>query len=146
MLTGFLLAVSMLLTVTGFDAPESAAFDEASSNWFVSNVGGKETAKDGKGWISRLDLNGRIVEAHWLDGLNAPKGIRLNRRKLYVADIDELVLIDIWSTMIKARIKIPGAKFLNDVAVGPGGEVYVSDTLRNAIYRCTDDKKCDVFI
>jgi hypothetical protein len=143
---GLLLAVSVTATSTGFDKPESAYWDAPSKSWYVSNISGGENDKDGKGWISRLDARGRVVKARWVEGLNAPKGIRVRGRNLYVADVDQLVVIEMRNARIKARIDAPGAKFLNDVTVGPGGDVWVSDTLANAIYRCTGDRKCDVFL
>ncbi len=55
-------------------------------------------------------------------------------RKLYVADIDELVEIDIAQGKITSRFPAPGAIFLNDVAAGNDGKIYVSDTGNNEIY------------
>jgi sugar lactone lactonase YvrE len=136
----------MVTTVAGFQAPESAYWHAPSRSWFVSNVAGSPAEKDGKGWISRLDANGKMTKARWVDGLNAPKGIRINGRTLYVADVDELVVVDTTRAKVKARLKAPGATFLNDVAIGPAGEVYVSDTMTNAIYRCRGDRTCEVFL
>lgn len=144
MFLAFLLAVSVTATATGFDGPESAYWDAQSRSWFVSNVAGKEDEKDGRGWISRLDASGKVLEHRWVDGLNSPHGIRVRRDTLYVSDLDELVVIDIPTAKIKARLAAPGAKFLNDVAIGPAGEVYVSDTFGNAIYRCA--RACEVFV
>jgi hypothetical protein len=139
-----LLAVSVAATTTGFDAPESVYWDAASRSWYVSNVSGKEDEKDGRGWISRLDASGKVLEDRWVDGLNSPHGIRVRGEVLYVSDIDELVVIDVPGARIRTRLAAPGAKFLNDVAVGPAGEVYVSDTIGNAIYRCA--LACEVFV
>jgi len=144
MLSPLLLAISMVTTVTGFQAPESAYWDAGSQSWFVSNVAGGENEKDGKGWISRLDAGGKVVKERWVEGLNAPKGIRVGGRTLYVSDVDELIVIDIPEARIKMRLSAAGAKFLNDVAIGSAGEVYVSDTLGNALYRCT--RTCEVFL
>ena len=144
MFLAFLLAVSVTATATGFDGPESAYWDAPSRSWYVSNVAGKEDEKDGRGWISRLDASGKVLEDRWVDGLNSPHGIRVRGENLYVSDIDELVVIDVPRARIRTRLKAPGAKFLNDVAVGPAGEVYVSDTVGNAIYRC--NRACEVFV
>lgn len=144
MLVSLWLAVSVAATATGFDKPESAFWDPATRSWYVSNVSGEENAKDGKGWISRLDADGKVVNARWVEGLNSPHGIRIDAETLYAADIDELVVVNVPGASVRARIKAPGAKFLNDVAVGPEGEVYVSDTLANTIYRCS--KACEVFV
>lgn len=144
MFMALLLAVSVAATSTGFDNPESAYWDAPSQSWYVSNVSGEENVKDGKGWISRLDASGKVLKDRWVDGLNSPHGIRVRGRTLYVSDIDQLVVIDMRNARVKARIDAPGARFLNDVAVGPAGEVYVSDTLESAVYRCTS--KCEVFL
>ena len=141
-----LAAVVTTATTTGFQNPESAFWDAASKAWFVSNVVGGETTKDGQGWISRLDANGKVVKARWVTGLNAPHGIRIRGRFLYVADVDQLVVVDLRNARIRARIDAPGAKFLNDVATGSGSDVFVSDTLKSAIYRCTGDRTCEVFL
>jgi sugar lactone lactonase YvrE len=130
--------------VTGFEKPESVFWDARSRTWFVSNFAGTENEKDGKGWISRLDADGKAVKERWVEGLNSPHGIRIDGETLYVADVDELVVIEVSKARIKARIPAPGAKFLNDVAVGPAGEVYVSDTLESSVYRCT--RTCEVFV
>jgi sugar lactone lactonase YvrE len=145
MLSPLLLAVSMVTTATGFEAPESVFWDARSRSWFVSNVAGKEDEKDGRGWISRLDASGKVLKDRWVDGLSSPHGIRVRGETLYVSDIDELVVIDVPRARIRTRLKAPGAKFLNDVAVGPAGEVYVSDTIGNAIYRCSR-QSCEVFV
>jgi sugar lactone lactonase YvrE len=63
-----------------------------------------------------------------------------------VADIDELAVVDIAKAQVTERLKAPGAQFLNDVEVGPGGAVYVSDTLTNTIYQCAAGKDCQVFL
>jgi hypothetical protein len=144
MLSPLLLAVSLITTVPGFGAPESVYWDAGSRSWFVSNVVGKENEKDGKGWISRLDADGKLVQERWVGGLNSPHGIRVNAGTLYVSDIDELVLIDVATARVRERIPAPGAKFLNDVAIGPEGEVYVSDTMGDAVYRCS--RACDVYL
>jgi DNA-binding beta-propeller fold protein YncE len=66
--------------------------------------------------------------------LNAPKGITFAKGKLFVADIDTVVVINPHSGKILHKIPIPGARFLNDTAFN-GKYVYVSDTLTNTIYQ-----------
>ncbi len=146
MLGPMLMVVTVAASLAGSDAPESAYWDATSRSWYVSNVSGTPAEKDGKGWISRLDAEGKLVKAVWVDGLNAPKGLRAAGNLLYVADIDELVVVDIGKAQIEECLKAPGAAFLNDVAVGPGGEIYATDTLANAIYRCPSGRDCEVFL
>ncbi len=125
-------------TATGFEAPESAYVDYASSSIFVSNVAGAPPEKDGNGWISKLDFTGKVIAAKWVQGFNAPKGLRARDGKLWVADIDEVIAVDIAAAKIVQRVKIDGAKFLNDVAVGGDGTVYVSDMALSRIYAIKD--------
>ena len=120
--------------------PETAYLDEASGNLFVSQIDGQPNEKDGKGRISKLGLDGTVVTADWFTALNAPKGLRSFAGALWVADIDEVIAIDIASGKETSRLKIDGATFLNDVAIGADGTVYVSDMLASRIYAVKDGK------
>jgi sugar lactone lactonase YvrE len=117
---------------SGFQAPESAYYDAASKAIFVSSINGQILERDGNGYISRLTPDGEVVNAKWVTGLNAPKGLRSSGGTLWVSDIDEVVAVDISSGKITQRVKIDGAQFLNDLATGPDGTVYVSDSTRCA--------------
>lgn len=124
-----------LWTLTaGFASPESAYYHAASNSIFVSSINGQILDKDGNGFISRLSPDGKVVNAKWATGLNGPKGIRSVGNTLWVADIDEVVSIDIKTGQITQHIKIPGAQFLNDLATAPDGTVYVSDSNASKIF------------
>ena len=127
-------------TVTDMRTPESVYLDEASGYLFVSQIDGAPDQKDKKGRISKLGLDGTVVTADWFTALNAPKGLRSFGGTLWVADIDEVVGIDIATAKETARIKIDGAKFLNDLATGADGTVYVSDMMDNKIIAIKDGK------
>lgn len=117
----------------GMDAPESAYV--LGDKLFVSQVGGASPVeKDGNGRIVLLTLDGKVVNKNWITGLNAPKGLRSTGNSLWAADIDEMVEIDIAAGKVARKIKIEGAKFLNDVATGADGTVYVSDMVLSRIY------------
>ncbi len=124
----------------GMNGPESAYVDLETGLLFVSQVGGGPVDKDGNGRISKLSLDGRVLQADWVKGLNAPKGLRSFGGTLWAADIDELVGIEIATGKVCCRVKVEGAKFLNDVAVADDGAVYVSDMLLSRIYRVKDGK------
>ena len=88
-----------------FAAPESAYYDAASNSVFVSSINGQILDKDGNGYISRLSPDGKVVTAKWVTGLNGPKGLRSVGGTLWVADIDEVVGIEIASGKITSRVK-----------------------------------------
>jgi len=134
-------AAAELWTVTeGIDAPESVYLDSKSGFIFVSNIGGMPDQKDGNGRIAKISADGKTVEAMWITGLNAPKGIRTYEGTLWTCDIDEIIGVDIAKGKIASRVKVPGAKFLNDVTVGSDGTVYVSDMMTNKIHAVKDGK------
>jgi len=117
----------------GMDSPESVYFDAASGFLYSSQIGGDAAAKDGNGRIVKLTVDGKIIDANWITGLNAPKGMRAYRGTLLVADIDEVVGIDIAGGRIASRVKTD-AKFLNDLATGPDGAAYATDSFQNRVY------------
>lgn len=125
---------------TGLDGPESAVLDAGEGVLYVSNVNGDAAAADGNGYISKLSLEGEIQDKEWVTGLNAPKGLALHDGKLYVSDIDELVVIDTASGEITARHEAPGATFLNDVTAHQDGRVFVSDMMQNQIWKLEGDQ------
>lgn len=129
----------------GFSNPESVVYDEKRDRLYVSNVNGSPVEKDGKGSISIVSMNGDIVEEEWIVGLDSPKGLALYEDKLYVADIDELVEIDIKTRLISNSYLASDSKFLNDVTASPTGDIYVSDMLTNRIYRL-HNKKMDMWL
>jgi sugar lactone lactonase YvrE len=130
---------------TDFASPESAYYHAGSNAIYVSSINGQILEKDGNGYISKLSPDGKVVSAKWVSGLNAPKGIRSVGNTLWVADIDEVVSIDIKKGQIMAHVKVDGAQFLNDLATAPDGTVYVSDSNALRIY-VVKDGKSSVFV
>jgi sugar lactone lactonase YvrE len=118
----------------GIETPESAYFDPASGFIYVSQVAGAPDGRDGNGRIVKLDRNGSMVSATWITGLNAPKGLRSCQGTLWTADLDEVIGVSVSAGRITSRVKIAGAQFLNDVACGADGTVYVSDMLASRIH------------
>ena len=118
--------------------PESVAYESKQHVLFVSNMNGQPDQKDQNGFISKVSpSNGSIIELNWITALNAPKGIAISNDNstLYVADITDLVQIDIDSGKIIKRFNAPGSSFLNDVVADNQGNIYVSDTDTNTIYK-----------
>ena len=119
--------------------PESVLFDSDHKVLYATNIDGTDPwGKDGKGSVAKVGLDGKVIAAEWVSGLNAPKGIGLYNGKLYVADLNELVVIDIAGGKIEKRIVVTGAEGLNDVSVGKGGTIYVSDSKLKKIFIVKD--------
>lgn len=115
--------------------PESVLPDVQNHVLYVSNIDGLDPwAKDGKGSIAKLGWEGNLIAVDWVRGLNAPKGMGLYKGTLYVADLNEIVLIDVEKAEIRRKIPVPNAERLNDITIDPKGVVYVSDSRGNRIY------------
>ena len=115
--------------------PESVLFDAANQVLYVANIDGQPWEKDGKGSIGKVGLDGKIIAVDWVSGLNAPKGMALHDKKLYVADMAQLAVIDVDKGTIVQWIQVKGAEGLNDVTVDKTGVVYVSDSRIKKVYR-----------
>ncbi|HEX3166935.1 MAG TPA: ATP/GTP-binding protein [Chitinophagaceae bacterium] len=119
--------------------PESVLFDGEHKVLYASNIDGTDPwGKDGKGSVAKVGLDGKVIATEWVSGLNAPKGMGLYMGKLYVADLNEIVVIDIAGGKIEKRIAVTGAEGLNDVSVGKNGIVYVSDSKLKKIFTVKD--------
>jgi sugar lactone lactonase YvrE len=118
----------------GFATPESVLHDSVADAYLVSNINGGPSDKDDNGFISRVGPDGAVIALKWIDGaadavtLHAPKGMALKGDTLFVADIDSVRLFDRSTGAPLGGRGVAGATFLNDVAVGPDGTVYVTDT------------------
>ena len=123
----------------GLALPESVVYDEARDALYVSNIGsGDVNEPDGNGYLSKIGTDGQVIEEAWVVGLDGPKGLALDGDRLYVADIDELLEVDVEAGTVLNRYPVEGAAFLNDVALGEGGAVFVSDSGTGRIHRLAD--------
>lgn len=122
--------------VEGLSGPESVRYDPVQDLYFVSNFNGVLTAKDDNGFISRVRPDGTIDSLKFIaagrDGvtLHAPTGMALSGDTLWVADVQVARAFDRHTGAPLANVSFAslGARLLNDVALGPDGTVYITDT------------------
>jgi hypothetical protein len=126
-------------TATGFAFPESVAYDPAAKVLYVGQFGGTEpkpSEKDGKGKISKVSLDGKILQEQFLPAsgevMNKPKGIWVKGNRLWVTDIDAVWIFDL-KTRKGRKLEIPGITFANDPAIR-GNVLYVSDNRADQLY------------
>lgn len=120
------------------EIPESVYYNADEKMLYVSNIVGDPSAKDGKGYISKLSMEGEIITKEWATGLHAPKGMTMLDGKLYVTDVDALVVIDA-SGKISNRYPVKGAKFLND-PVAADNKILFTDSRDNKIHALENGK------
>src|SRR5437867_3770654 len=95
---------------TTLAVPESVLPDIKNGILYVSLIDGQPWTADGKGGVGKLDMNGKIINAAWVSGLNAPKGMGLWNNKLYVADITEVATIDVATGKIVNKMTVAGGE------------------------------------
>lgn len=128
-------APTPLFRVTeGVSTPESVLYDEANDRYLVSNINGKPDEIDNNGYIMELSPDGKVIKEKFIAGgvgkvkLSAPKGTGISAGTLYVADINVVRQFDVKTGAPKGEVAVPGATFLNDIAVAKDGRVFVSDS------------------
>lgn len=134
LITTAILGFASSTTIDGFSSPESTIVN--NHNLYVSNVGKelKPTVKDGDGFISKLTLDGKIEQLHFIDGLNAPKGMGIVGNTLYIADIDTLRGFDLETKKEVFTVVFEGVNFLNDITVKDSNTLFVSASDVGAIF------------
>lgn len=112
---------------SGLPAPESACYDPGADVIYVSNFNAN--------YLTKLGLDGSVQERKWVADVNKPTGVVKKGDRLFAAERTGLAEIDIATATVLKHHPIPEAGFPNDVALGPGGELYISDSQRSVIYR-----------
>jgi hypothetical protein len=125
-------------TAGGFGHVESVAYDPKGKVLYTSDFGPdlKPADKDGKGKITKVSLDGKILEDGFLPAkgqtLNKPKGIWIQGNRLWVTDIDSVWVFDLQTRQGK-KLDLP-VTFANDPAV-MGNALYVSDNRSDMLVR-----------
>ncbi|MGH7475601.1 MAG: SMP-30/gluconolactonase/LRE family protein [Longimicrobiales bacterium] len=136
----------LVSTVSGFSEPEAVRYDPDQDVFFVANFNGSGDEADNNGFISRVRPDGSIERLQFIRGgragvtLHAPRGMAITGDTLWVADVDAVRGFDrrTGTTLVVIDFTAFEPGFLNDLAPGPDGALYVTDTGRNRIYRIAD--------
>ena len=135
--TGFTQTLpTVVKKIEGFKNPESVAYD--GKYYYVSNLGNvtDPTAKDGDGFITKLNRYGDILEMNAFPKfkLNSPKGLTVVNEILFLTDVDSIMGIDIKTRQLLWGRKLDDTKYLNDILLRDENTLYVSATDVNQIY------------
>lgn len=130
------LTASRVATVGGFQTPESVIHDPQQDVYFVSNINGNPSQKSNNGFISRIAVETMRVDSMFIAGgrkqvtLHAPKGMAIRGDTLWVTDIDAVRAFSTrtGTPIASVTFQQPRALFLNDIAAGPDGALYITDT------------------
>lgn len=145
-------AQAQSFTLSHFDTPESMIVDPDDGSYFVSNINGDPSVKDGNGYISKIDPLGKTVIQKFIGTgrtagmLNAPKGMLIVGRTLFVADIDTVHGFnkETGRPVVAVDFSDFKPKFLNDMASDNRGHIFVSDMLTDRIFKINQQKNYEV--
>ena len=116
--------------------PESVTYDPKRDMLYVSNYYSGIPRGE---FISRLNPDGRMVQAAWITELDRPLGLKIYEDRLYAVERTALAEIDIDSGRVVHRYPFPSPQLPNDLAIDSSGGIYVSDTRRSVIYKLNGD-------
>ena len=127
--------MSANVTVFGsFHFAESCTFDPERNLIIAMNAGEFSDAAAADGYASLVNPDGTVHTAKWIgasrDGLEliTPIGSAIRDNVLYTVDSGFVRSFDLQTGEALASIKVPGAGFLNGIAVAADGTAYVSET------------------
>lgn len=133
---------ALVVSITGLSGPEGVRYDPDQDVYFVSNFNGSPVG-DANGFVSRVNAeDGRIDSLRFMVGtarapLHGPRGMFIVGDTLWVVDAvgvhgflrrdgTHVAFVDL------APLR-PG--FPNDIAQGPDGALFVTDTDSGRVYR-----------
>lgn len=121
-----------------FEKVESVVYDATRACIYVSN--GKAYGLGQDGFISKISLDGEVIDLKWIKDLNRPTGMAMYGDRLYVADVNALLIIDPSTASVLKRLEVPINYGINDVAVSEEGTVFVTASAIHAILRLVEQE------
>ena len=111
-------------------SPESIVYDKKNNVCYVSSY-----FNEGKEYVSKISLDGKIIEKEWITGLNMPTGMCLVDGLLYVLDRKNLNIVDVNNGEIKEKTLLQEIIYPNDIVTDGKGAFYISDSRGNRIFK-----------
>jgi sugar lactone lactonase YvrE len=117
-------------TPEDFLTPESVLYDPERKLLYVTNydIQFQRSPQERTGYISKLSLDGEVLEQRWVSDLHAPTGMAIRGNRLYTVERESLVEIDLDTGAIVKRYPLPNVEFVNDLAIDRDGNIYITDT------------------
>jgi hypothetical protein len=107
---------------------------------YVSLINGGGWEPDGVGGVGKLSYDRKKYDSTWITGLHCPKGMGLYKNRLYVADYNSVVVIDVKAGKVEKKITHDSTKSLNDITISDKGDIYVSDSKTFKIWKVENDQ------
>jgi len=102
----------------------------------VSNVCGFD--KFGNGFLTLLGAEGEVLNWRVVDGLDAPLGMVMSDKRIYLIDNNRLKVFS-WPDYKLLRTTDLQTAVANDIAVAGNGDIYVTDTAKGQVVHLTAD-------
>ncbi len=126
----------------GLEFPESAVYDKENNVLYVSNY--KRFMRNGSSYsdcsISKVDLNGQILDKESIPNLSSPTGLFLKDGLLYIVERFGIAIYDIENDKMKARHHIKHNFFINDITLDKENNMYITESGNNMLYRIKENK------
>lgn len=136
-----------------FRFAESCTYDPDRNLIVAMNAGITQDLQQNDGFVSLIRPDGSVHTSKWIgatrDGLvlNHPLGSAIAGGILYAADIDTVRRFDLATGKPLGATTVPGATYLNGIAVAHDGTVYATNTRpESRIYRIAPDGSVSVFV
>ncbi|WP_052094562.1 SMP-30/gluconolactonase/LRE family protein [Pseudohaliea rubra] len=136
----------------GFHFAESCTFDPERNLLIVMNAGEFSDDAEADGYASLVHPDGSLHTAQWLGApgngpeLITPIGSAIRDGVLYTVDSGFVHAFNLQTGEPVSSIRVPGAGFLNGIAVAADGTAYVSETQPGElIYKVTAEGDSSVF-
>jgi len=133
-------------TERDFKVSESVLYDPKREVLYVSNFDQFNQGDPNiKQHLSKLNMKGEVMELNWSGELTNPLGMTWYKDRIYSAERKAIAIIDPETGEVTDRIEVSESVFLNDIAIDKKGDIYVSDSRKNVIWKCTD-QRCEEWL